>query len=41
MSIHNIHLVLIEVKATNGMAKALRTMIKSNGYPDIKYGVLN
>lgn len=33
------YLVPIEVKVTNGMAKALRTMIKSNSYPDIKYGI--
>ncbi|MGN0324264.1 MAG: ATP-binding protein [Oliverpabstia sp.] len=33
------YLVPIEVKATNGMAKSLRTMLKSNSYPDIKYGI--
>ena len=29
----------MEVKATNGMAKSLRTMLKSDSYPDIKYGI--
>ena len=32
-------LVPVEVKATNGTAKSLRTLIKSNSYPDIKYGI--
>jgi len=29
----------VEVKATKGTAKSLRTLIKSNSYPDIKYGI--
>ena len=29
----------VEVKAMNGIAKSLRTLIKSNSYPDIKYGI--
>ena len=33
------YLVPVEVKATNGMAKSLRTLIKSNSYADIKYGI--
>lgn len=33
------YLIPVEVKATNGMAKSLRTLIKSNSYPDIKYGI--
>lgn len=33
------YLVPVEVKATNGMAKSLRTMLKSDSYPDIKYGI--
>lgn len=32
-------LLPVEVKATNGTAKSLRTLIKSNSYPDIKYGI--
>ncbi len=33
------YLVPVEVKATNGTAKSLRTLIKGNSYPDIKYGI--
>ena len=33
------YLVPVEVKATNGMAKSLRTLLKSDSYPDIKYGI--
>ncbi len=33
------YLLPVEVKATNGTAKSLRTLIKSNSYPDIKYGI--
>lgn len=33
------YLVPVEVKATNGTAKSLRTLLKSNSYPDIKYGI--
>ena len=33
------YLVPVEVKATNGRAKSLRTMLKSDSYPDIKYGI--
>ena len=32
-------LVPIEVKATNGTAKSLRTLIESERYPEIRYGV--
>lgn len=32
-------LVPVEVKATNGTAKSLRTLIKSSSYSDIKYGI--
>ena len=33
------YLVPVEVKATRGTAKSLRTLIKSDSYPDIKYGI--
>lgn len=33
------YLVPVEVKATRGTAKSLRTLIKSSSYPDIKYGI--
>lgn len=33
------YLVPVEVKATSGMAKSLRTLIKGNSYPNIKYGI--
>ena len=33
------YLVPVEVKATNGTAKSLRTLIKSDSYSDIKYGI--
>lgn len=33
------HLVPIEVKATNNKAKSLRTLITSQAYPDIQFGV--
>lgn len=33
------HLVPVEVKATNGRAKSLRTLIASDRYPDIAWGV--
>ena len=33
------YLVPIEVKATRGTAKSLRTLINSKSYPDIKYGI--
>ncbi len=32
-------LVPVEVKATNGKAKSLRTLIDSDSYPDIKWGM--
>lgn len=32
-------LVPVEVKATNGQAKSLRTLIASDKYPDITYGI--
>lgn len=32
-------LLPIEVKAANGTAKSLRTLIKSSHYPDIRYGI--
>ena len=32
-------LLPIEVKATRGTAKSLRTLITSNSYPDIHYGI--
>ena len=32
-------LVPIEVKATNGKAKSLRTLINSEKYQDIRYGI--
>lgn len=33
------NLIPVEVKATNGRSKSLRTLIKSERYPDIKYGI--
>lgn len=33
------NLVPLEVKAVNGTAKSLRTLIESEKYPDIKYGI--
>lgn len=33
------YLLPVEVKATRGTAKSLRTLIKSDSYPDIKYGI--
>ena len=33
------HLVPVEVKATNGTAKSLSTLIKSEKYPDIAFGL--
>lgn len=33
------HLVPVEVKATNGMAKSLRNLIQRDNYPDIKWGI--
>ena len=32
-------LIPVEVKATNGTAKSLRTLLKSDRYADIKYGI--
>lgn len=32
-------LIPVEVKATNGTAKSLRTLLTSEHYPDIKYGI--
>jgi hypothetical protein len=32
-------LIPVEVKATNGRAKSLRTLISSDKYEDIKYGI--
>ena len=32
-------LIPVEVKATNGTAKSLRTLLKSDHYADIKYGI--
>lgn len=32
-------LIPVEVKATNGTAKSLRTLLKSEHYPDITYGI--
>lgn len=32
-------LIPVEVKATNGTAKSLRTLLNSEHYPDIKYGI--
>ena len=32
-------LVPVEVKATNGTAKSLSTLIKSDAYPDITHGI--
>ena len=33
------YLVPVEVKATRGTAKSLKTLIQSDSYPDIKYGI--
>ena len=33
------HLVPIEVKATRGTAKSLRTLVQSESYPDIQWGI--
>lgn len=33
------HLLPVEVKATRGTAKSLRTLISSERYPDIQYGI--
>ena len=33
------YLLPVEVKVKRGTAKTLRTLIKSDSYPDIKYGV--
>ena len=33
------NLIPIEVKATNGTARSLRTLITSNHYPDIEFGI--
>ncbi len=33
------HLVPVEVKANNGRAKSLRTLIQSENYPEIAYGI--
>lgn len=33
------YLVPVEVKATNGTAKSLRTLIQSQSYPDIQWGI--
>lgn len=33
------NLIPVEVKATNGRSKSLRTLINSDRYPDIKYGI--
>lgn len=33
------NLIPVEVKATNGRSKSLRTLIKSKHYQDIKYGI--
>lgn len=32
-------LLPVEVKAVNGMAKSLRTLIRSSAYPDIRHGI--
>lgn len=32
-------LIPVEVKATNGRAKSLRTLIASDKYEDIRYGI--
>ena len=32
-------LIPVEVKATNGRSKSLRTLIESGKYPDIDYGI--
>ena len=33
------NLIPVEVKATKGTAKSLRTLIQSNSYPDIQWGI--
>ncbi|MBQ8625203.1 MAG: DUF4143 domain-containing protein, partial [Agathobacter sp.] len=33
------YLVPVEVKATRGTAKSLRTLIQSDSYPDIRWGI--
>jgi len=33
------NLIPVEVKATSGRAKSLRTLIGSSNYPDIQYGI--
>ncbi len=33
------HVVPVEVKATNGNSKALQTLIKSDSYPEIEFGI--
>lgn len=33
------NMIPVEVKATNGRSKSLRTLINSERYPDIKYGI--
>lgn len=33
------HVIPVEVKATNGRAQSLRTLIKSDSYPDISEGI--
>ena len=33
------NLVPVEVKATNNMARSLNTLINSDKYPDIKFGI--
>ena len=33
------HLIPVEVKSTNNTSKSLRTLIQSNRYPDIAYGI--
>lgn len=33
------HLIPVEVKAVNGRSKSLRTLIDSDRYPDIQYGI--
>ncbi|MBT1165256.1 DUF4143 domain-containing protein [Bifidobacterium simiarum] len=33
------HLVPVEVKAKNGTAKSLRTLVTSDSYPDISFGI--
>lgn len=33
------HLIPVEVKAANGTARSLRTLISSDHYPDIQFGI--